>query len=109
MNHKITNYDDIINVVSLAWELWQSNLQELEEIFKPLIEDNKWLVINLWEVDYVNSMTIWFLINVIKSKKNTTIGTISSNVADIFSELWIYSIAQIHGSEEVAINSLIEK
>ena len=58
-------------------------------------------------MDYVNSMTIWFLINVVKNKQNTAVWTISSSIQDIFSELWLYSIIKIHGTQEGAINSLI--
>ena len=109
MNYAITSFEDKINIISLSWEFWQSNLDKLESIFKPLVEDNRALIINLWEVDYVNSLIIWFFMNISKNKKELAFWTISSEIEDIFENIWISNVIKIFYSEREAINYLINK
>ena len=106
MQQKIVDYNSIIDIVSLSWELSEWNIKELETLFSPLIEGDKWLVINLWEVDYLNSMIIGFLVNLKKNKDDLVIWTISPEVEELFNGIWLNNVFKIFSSEQDAISYL---
>lgn len=106
MNYKIERENDCV-VLKLAWEFWQSDFSHLEDILSKAYKEWSDLVLDMWEVTYINSAVIWGLVwfynRVNENLDKIIVWFISPEVEQAFELIWISRIIKILWNNKKAI------
>lgn len=106
-NKKIENN---VCIISLDWEVDESNIDELKNAILPFLEwENENLIINLDKLTFINSMVIWWFASLIwefadKSKK-FVFSEPNEEIFDIIDLVWLTAAIETYDTNEEALLS----
>ena len=108
----LTEVQDKIAIIRLNGDLVVSEVEKLRSEIKELTEKSiTKIVLDFTDIDFIDSSGIGLLVEILKSVSKFDGGklklvNINRQVKDILKQIQLYSIFEIHDSEEEALKSI---
>lgn len=96
----------------LYWQIDESHIKDLKKVFLPFKDDalTKWVIINIREVDYMNSLAIgyfvWLMSEFANEWKKIVFSEPSPEIKSIIDLVWLSSIIETYPNNESAYKAL---